>query len=71
MAASGPEPVGVLILRAWIEGDPSGGLRVRISKLLDAHAGEEPVQTAVATIDEACEVVRTWLEEFVSPARGR
>jgi hypothetical protein len=66
MAPIGPEPVGVLVLRAWIEGNHSDGLRVRILKLTDAESGGEPEQMAAATIEQACEIVRTWLVEFTS-----
>lgn len=68
MAATGPEPVGVLVLRAWIESNHSDGLRVRILKLTDAESGAEPEQVAAATIEEACAIVRAWLVEFTSRA---
>ena len=68
MPPNGPEPVGVLVLRAWIEGSHSDGLRVRILKLTDAGSGGEPEQMAAATIDEACSIVSRWLEDFTSRA---
>jgi hypothetical protein len=68
MAPNGPEPVGVLVLRAWIEGDHPDGLRVRILKLTDAGSGGEPEQMAAATIEEACSIVSRWLEDFTSRA---
>ncbi len=55
---------GVLVVRAWIEGKPPS-LRIRIVRTLDISGGQEE-STAAASIDEACAVVRGWLEEFVA-----
>ena len=52
------------MVRAWIEGEPPS-LRIRIVRTLDISGGQEE-STAVASVDEACAVVRDWLEEFVA-----
>ncbi|MEO3868223.1 hypothetical protein ABGB18_05265 [Nonomuraea sp. B12E4] len=61
---------GILILRSWVEGEV---LRVRITQVIGRTERpvtqvigrtERPV-TAVATVDEACETVRHWLEELI------
>jgi hypothetical protein len=59
---------GVLVLTAWIEGlEPTAQLRVRITR---ARFGSRPEEltSAAATIDEACEVVRAWLQSLVETA---
>lgn len=59
------EPVGVLIVRVWIEGGTAVGLRARITELTELRNGE-PVTQAAATIDDICAVVRAWLDAFVN-----
>jgi hypothetical protein len=54
----------VLVIRAWIEGDPPG-LRLRITLASDISTGEEETATA-ASIEQAVELVRCWLENFVA-----
>jgi hypothetical protein len=53
---------GVLVLRAWLEGDQSSGLRVRITRVIDRR---EPSVVAAAAVDIACDIVRAWLEELL------
>jgi hypothetical protein len=68
-----PEKTGVLVLRAWIEGDPTTGLRVRVTEAVDNAAPEYLVATA-ARIDDVCAGVRGWLEELIArqaPSRPR
>ena len=50
---------GILIVRAWIEGEPAS-LRARLTRVVEGR--ERPVITT-ASVDEACEVVRRWLLE--------
>jgi hypothetical protein len=53
----------VLILRVWAEGPMERGLRVRIVAFDDVlvGAGREMVS---GSIDDACSVVRSWLESL-------
>jgi hypothetical protein len=62
VGAVGTEQSGILILRAWVEGRTGDRLRVRVTQVLDSR--ELPV-TAAATIDDVCDLVRTWLEALV------
>jgi hypothetical protein len=57
-------PVNVLVLRAWLENGDE--LRVRVLELRDRHAPARSLGV-VATVDEACELVRSWLASL----RGR
>jgi hypothetical protein len=56
------ERTGVLVLRAWIEGDPPQ-LKARITQTVDV-AAREPVSTTASTPEQIFTVVRGWLEEF-------
>jgi hypothetical protein len=59
------ERTGLLFLRVWIE--PGGGtkpLRARLTGTVDGSGREVHIATA-ATVDDAIESVRSWLEEFV------
>ena len=58
------ELAGSMILRAWIEQGHQRRLRVRIIRM-SGEAGSRPVTSAAKTVDEACEVVRAWLEELL------
>jgi hypothetical protein len=59
-----PERTALLIVRAWIEiGD--GGLRARITRVLDLAAPDEVVAT-VAGAEEVLGVVRSWLDDFAA-----
>lgn len=64
MATLPSERTGVLVIRAWIEGEPAS-LRLRITRTLDISSRDEEA-TAAASIDEACAVVRRWLDDFVT-----
>ena len=50
-----------MVLRAWVEDDGGGGLRVRIMKSSDATRSETETLT-VASIEDASAAVRDWLE---------
>jgi hypothetical protein len=56
------ERTGVLVLRAWIEGDPPQ-LKARITQTIDV-ATREPVSTTASTPEQIFTAVRRWLEEF-------
>lgn len=66
-----PSRVGVLVLRVWRESAHPGGLRVHVRAVDDVEVGDEDV-VAVASVDEALDIVGTWLErqaaEFGGPA---
>ena len=66
VAAPVRERVGVLVIRAWNEGEPEP-VRLRITSTLDLER-EEELSSATTSIDEACEIVCSWLEEFVRRA---
>lgn len=53
---------GVLLLRAWVEGEPPLGLRVRIIRL---HGEGEPSSTVTSTVDATCALVQSWLNELL------
>lgn len=56
---------GVLILRLWVEGNPSDGFRARITQSLDASETERAVAMAGSS-DDVCNVVREWINAFVT-----
>ncbi len=60
--ARGRLSVGVLVLRVWRESPHRTGLRVHVRAVSDVEEGDEEV-TAVTSIPEAVDVVRTWLEQ--------
>ena len=57
--------VGTLVLRAWVESDGEDGLRVRITRSVQGCT-TEPISNASTSINEVCEVVRSWLEKLVT-----
>jgi hypothetical protein len=60
--AGDDERTGVLVVRAWIEGDPPQ-LKARITQTTDV-ATREPVSSAASTAEQIYDAVRRWLEEF-------
>jgi hypothetical protein len=56
------ERTGVLVVRAWIEGDPPQ-LKARITQTTDV-ASREPVSSTASTAEHIFAAVRRWLEEF-------
>ena len=68
MASPPGERTAVLVIRAWIEGEPPT-LRMRITRTLDVDARDEATE-ATASIDEACAIVRRWLEQLQGPVTG-
>jgi hypothetical protein len=67
MDAADEARTGVLVLRAWVEGAGTQGLRIRITRMTRPIQGAvvEPVSSASATVDGVCATVRAWLEELV------
>jgi hypothetical protein len=63
VASVPPERTGVLVLRAWLEDEPPR-LRIRITRVPDVSVRAQD-SLAAASIEEACTVVRRWLEAFV------
>ena len=61
-----PHRTAVLVVRAWVEDHPTAPLRIRLTDASEAGA-PEPTTTAFASIDEACEAVRRWLEDSLRP----
>ena len=62
---------GVLVVRAWIEGDPPQ-LRARITHTIDV-AQDETESTIVASAEQIHDEVRRWLEALEaggSPVTG-
>jgi hypothetical protein len=66
--ANVPDRTGVLIIRAWTEGE-NPSVIIRITATFDVLAGE-PMKTTVTTISEACLIVEEWLANFASDASG-
>jgi hypothetical protein len=67
VSASHPaEQVGVLTIRAWVE--PGGaGWRARIIRSQDVHGGGSTMDV-FHSVDDVCESVRSWLEEYLRDA---
>lgn len=61
------ERVGVLVVRAWMDASDPQSLRVRVTRTNDVTSPLSEV-SAAADIDEVCDTVRQWLQEF--RARG-
>lgn len=57
-----------LVLRAWLEQGAGQRLRVRAVEI-DPGLSERPV-VITASIDEACQAVRRWLESQAREASG-
>lgn len=68
MASSPGERAAVLVIRAWIEGDPPT-LRMRITRTFDVTAADESSE-ATASVDDALAIVRRWLEQLQAPVTG-
>lgn len=66
MTTAPAERTGVLVIRAWVEGDPPG-LRLRITYTDDIATRQEDSVVA-ASVDEAVEIARRWLETFAGRA---
>ena len=64
-----PERSGILVIRIWVEQEPPGRLRARLTHAADL--GEPPTTLATAAdMPGVCTAVEAWLRRFVdSPAR--
>ena len=59
------ERIAVLVIRVWVEGGESRGLRARITRTLDVDQRGQ-VSTAAATREQIEETVSSWLESFLA-----
>ena len=65
---SAPERTGILVIRVWVEREPPGRLRARLTEAADL--GEPPTTMAAADVPGICAAVEAWLRRFMdSPAR--
>ena len=58
---------GVLLLRAWVEGESLEGLRVRVIRV--EHSGETSTMIA-GTIETTCDIVESWRKELLRGGPG-
>ncbi len=65
MKTQSPDRTGLLIVRLWIEGNTREGFRARITQTLDSAGVERNIATA-GTPQAVCEVVQTWIDNFVN-----
>jgi hypothetical protein len=63
------ERAAAAIIRAWIEPGTEGALKIRITTNGDIESRRQTVGVA-SSIDEACSIVRAWLEAFVRQANN-
>jgi hypothetical protein len=63
MTRKAAQPSGALLLRAWVEGDSSCGLRVRIIQI---HPSGETSTMSASTIETTCDIVENWLSELLT-----
>jgi hypothetical protein len=70
LVASNPnERMAVAVVRAWIEEDARGTMKIRVTSV--SRIGSEAATLGVASeIDEACALVRGWLEAFARTERA-
>lgn len=66
MKTQSRDRTGILIVRLWIEERSHEGFRARITQTLDSASPDELMATA-ATPEDLYDVVKTWVEQFVSP----
>jgi hypothetical protein len=66
----GADAFGVAIVRAWIEPGPPQVLKVRVAAAPDMRSTPRIVGVA-ADIDDACALVRDWLEALVAASAER
>lgn len=68
MGAAHHEREGILILRAWTERNQVGAARIRIIRVVDRT---DLPATTVTSVDEACVIVRRWLDEMLGQDQAR
>ena len=64
MVAAHPQGTGVLVVRIWVEGDPPGRMRARVTQVFDIAQSHEVVQFH-DTAEEVLDAVRAWLDAFL------
>jgi hypothetical protein len=62
------EPSAALLIRAWVEGEPSTGLRVRVIRI---HQSDETSGASAGTVEATLEIVASWLNELLGEAAMR
>lgn len=62
-------PLGIAVLRAWLETGTEPRLRVRITETTDP-VDDQPTATVVASADEACVAIRRWLDRLLEIESG-
>jgi hypothetical protein len=60
---AGEARVAVAVLRAWNEERSDVPLRIRVTRRQDVTSPDEE-STVVSSVEDACALVREWLEEF-------
>jgi hypothetical protein len=64
-----PEPTGILVIRIWVEQEPPGRLRARLTQTTDL--GEPPTTLATAAgVPGVCAAVEAWLARFLDSRHG-
>ena len=58
-----PERVAVAVIRAWMDAEARESLKIRITTARDVAERSRTIGVA-ADIDDACAIVRSWLERF-------
>ena len=59
------EPIGVLVVRAWLEGPDASRFRARVTSTFELEGA--PVQSSLSSSPQAVlEIVERWLDEFVA-----
>jgi hypothetical protein len=58
-----PERVAVAVIRAWMDAETRESLKIRITTARDVTERSRTIGVA-ADIDDACAIVRSWLERF-------
>ena len=57
-------PMALLVVRAWIEGEPPT-LRARVTQTPDL-GGQPQRSSSAASVDDVCDAVRAWIETFTA-----
>jgi hypothetical protein len=65
MSKEGKAISGVLVVRAWVEGAPSDGLRARITHTRGLD-GQLELELTAAGVNQVLAVVRAWLAALLN-----
>jgi hypothetical protein len=60
-----PAQTGVLVIRAWRQGDPSSVV-MRVTRTVDVSTGDDETGTTTS-VEEVLALVRSWLDQIRSP----